>query len=72
MTAISLPTTLAGATWCIHRQPELVGRNLWDLTDPQGRYVIRALLAAARDGDGYQRYGWEKPSTHQMTENSAM
>lgn len=50
------------------RQPELVGRNLWDLTDPQGRHVIRALLAAARDGDGYQRYGWEKPSTHQMTE----
>lgn len=43
------------------RQPELVGRNLWDLTDPQGRHVIRALLAAARDGDGYQRYGWKNP-----------
>ncbi|MEW9900245.1 cache domain-containing protein [Chitinivorax sp. PXF-14] len=51
------------------RQPQLVGRNLWNLTDPQGRHVIQALLAAAsRDGDGYQRYGWEKPSTHQLTE----
>ena len=42
------------------RQPELVGRNLWDLTDPQGRHVIRALLAAARDGDATSA-GWEKP-----------
>jgi two-component system NarL family sensor kinase len=50
------------------RQPELVGRTLWDLTDPQGRHVIRALLSSARDGDGYQRYSWQKPSTQQITE----
>lgn len=50
------------------RQPELVGRTLWDLTDPQGRHVIRALLSSARDGDGYQRYSWQKPSTQQVTE----
>ena len=47
MTAISLPTTLAdaydtGGRNLVHpRQPELVVRNLWDLTDPQGRHVIR-------------------------------
>lgn len=50
------------------RKPGLVGKNLWDLTDPHGRHVIRSLLSAARNGSGFQRYDWEKPSTHQMTE----
>jgi two-component system NarL family sensor kinase len=59
---------LAGNNLVHPRQPELVGRNLWDLTDPQGRRVIQSLLDAAKQGDGYQRYAWEKPSTHKMTE----
>ncbi|WP_137939501.1 cache domain-containing protein [Chitinivorax sp. B] len=59
---------LAGNNLVHPRQPSLVGRNLWNLTDQQGRHVIRSLVDAARRGDGYQRYGWEKPSTHQMTE----
>lgn len=50
------------------RKPGLVGKNLWDLTDPHGRHVIRSLLAAATHGTGFQRYDWEKPSSHQMTE----
>lgn len=59
---------LAGNNLVHPRQPELVGHNLWDLTDPQGRRVIQSLLDAAKHGDGYQRYAWEKPSTHKMTE----
>ncbi len=62
---------LAGNNLVHPRQPDLVGQNLWDLTDPQGRYVIRGLLEAAKNGDGYQRYAWEKPSTHIMTEKLA-
>lgn len=50
------------------RLPRLVGRNQWNLTDPHGLHVIRALLGAAQSGDGFQRYAWEKPSTHQVTD----
>lgn len=59
---------LAGNNLVHPRQPELVGRNLWNLQDPSGRRVIQGLLHAAQHGDGFERYQWEKPSTRQMTE----
>ncbi|MYN45053.1 histidine kinase [Pseudoduganella sp. FT93W] len=46
------------------RQPELVGRNLYDLRDEQGQPTIQKLLQRAREGGGLQRYMWIKPSTH--------
>jgi len=45
------------------RQPELVGTNLWNMRDADGTWVIRELIARAREGGGYQRYLWPKPST---------
>ena len=45
------------------RQPELVGQNLWNMHDADGIYVIRELTARAREGGGFQRYLWPKPST---------
>ena len=48
------------------RQPELIGRNLWNLTDTQGRYTIRELLAEAKAGGGYVDYLWRKPSSGQL------
>lgn len=59
---------LAGNNLVHPRKPELVGHNLWDFTDPSGRPVIQRLIHAARDGDGFERYQWEKPSNRQMTE----
>lgn len=47
------------------RQPELVGRDLWDLTDAGGQPTIQKLVAAAQNGGGFVRYMWDKPSTHQ-------
>lgn len=47
------------------RQPELVGRDLWDLTDSGGQPTIQKLVAAAQNGGGFVRYMWDKPSTHQ-------
>jgi len=47
------------------RQPDLVGTNLWAVRDPQGVPVIQKLFEAARSGDGYLRYIWNKPSTGQ-------
>ncbi|MBY0555862.1 MAG: cache domain-containing protein [Burkholderiaceae bacterium] len=46
------------------RQPELVGRNLYDLRDQQGQPTIQKLLQRARAGGGLERYMWIKPSTH--------
>ncbi|WP_372598356.1 cache domain-containing protein, partial [Amphritea sp.] len=43
-------------------QPELVGRNLYDLQDRNGKYVIRNLLQLAEEGGGFYRYIWRKPS----------
>jgi two-component system NarL family sensor kinase len=45
------------------RQPELVGRDLWDLRDPGGAPTIQNLIAVAKQGGGLVRYSWVKPST---------
>lgn len=45
------------------RQPELVGRNLWELRDAEGTPTIQRLIARARDGGGFERYNWVKPSS---------
>ncbi|MCE3606579.1 cache domain-containing protein [Massilia sp. P8910] len=44
------------------RQPELVGRNLWDMRDVNGEPTIQRLIARAKSGGGLQRYIWAKPS----------
>lgn len=49
------------------RQPDLIGRNLWNMRDADGVYVIRELLARASEGGGYTRYQWPKPSTGRTT-----
>ncbi|GAB3442572.1 cache domain-containing protein [Massilia solisilvae] len=48
------------------RQPELVGRNLWELRDAQGTPTIQRLIARARAGGGLERYNWAKPSSGQQ------
>jgi two-component system NarL family sensor kinase len=48
------------------RQPELVGRNLWELRDAQGVPTIQRLVARARAGGGLERYNWVKPSSNKL------
>ncbi|MEM8750367.1 MAG: cache domain-containing protein [Pseudomonadota bacterium] len=45
------------------RLPHLVGKNWWDLQDPNGDYVIRNLIEVAKQGGGFHQYVWNKPST---------
>jgi two-component system NarL family sensor kinase len=54
---------LVGNSLMHPRQPELVGRNHWNLTDDNGNPTIQRLLARAEAGGGLERYLWEKPST---------
>jgi two-component system NarL family sensor kinase len=46
------------------RQPDLVGRNLWELRDVNGEPTIQRLIARAKAGGGLQRYIWAKPSSN--------
>lgn len=45
------------------RQPELVGRNLWEMRDATGVPTIQRLTARAEAGGGLERYTWVKPSS---------
>lgn len=45
------------------RQPELVGRDLWDMRDPEGMPTIQRLIQRAREGGGFEQFMWQRPST---------
>ncbi|MEP3279328.1 MAG: cache domain-containing protein [Stappiaceae bacterium] len=47
---------------------DYVGQDLWDLEDPTGNKVIQSLIAQARQGGGFHRYIWHKPSTRVLAE----
>lgn len=42
--------------------PMLEGKNLLHITDPKGIHVIEKLRDAARQGGGFVRYLWNKPT----------
>ena len=50
------------------KQTWRVGNSYWDLEDKEGRKVIQNLIKQARNGGGYYRYSWEKPSTGKVAE----
>ena len=44
-------------------QPELIGKNIYERTDPNGFKPVQALIAAAKQPEGgFVRYHWNKPS----------
>lgn len=49
-------------------QPEIVGLNWWGLQDTHGRLIIKELTDRAKNGGGFYRYLWEKPSSGQQAE----
>jgi two-component system NarL family sensor kinase len=58
---------LQGTNLMHPRLPELVGRNLWELKDANGNPTIQRLLFRAQQPEGgFERYLWEKPSTHKV------
>ncbi len=42
-------------------QQELQGKNLYNYQDTKGKYVIRALYEAAKNGGGFVSFHWVKP-----------
>lgn len=49
-------------------QPDLVGRDLIDVQDAKGQYVIRDLIRIANSGGGFYQYVWHQPSINRSTE----
>ena len=48
------------------KQPYRLGNNYFQLTDPEGKPVIKELIQKATQGGGYTEYLWEKPSTGEI------
>ena len=47
--------------------PALEGRNLWDMQDINGKYMVREFIELARKkGEGWVTYFWPKPGAPQM------
>lgn len=44
------------------KKPQLEGRNLWELADSNGVFLIQSLIGSARNNGGYTDYLWDKPS----------
>ncbi len=60
--------TYNGITILNDTQKDLVGKNLWDLTDPNGIKVIQEERKAAEiTGGDFIEYSWEKPSTGKVS-----
>lgn len=56
--------TLDGTKCVAHgANPALVGKNLIDLKDQDGKFLIRELSAVAKNGEGWVDYKWPNPVT---------
>ena len=51
-----------GTNLAIRPKPQLVGKNLYDLKDSNGVYIVRELIEAGKKGGGFVKYVWDKPS----------
>ncbi|NWH04643.1 cache domain-containing protein [Desulfobacter latus] len=57
-----------GVTLMNATQPDIIGKNIWDMTDPNGVKVIQAERRAAETPAGdFIRYVWEKPTTNMLS-----
>ncbi|MGK0524843.1 MAG: methyl-accepting chemotaxis protein [Pseudomonadales bacterium] len=59
-------TDTRGLTVMHGANPALEGKNLWDVQDPNGTYLIRELVRVARSGGDYVSYEWRNESTGQV------
>jgi signal transduction histidine kinase len=51
--------------------PKLIGRNLYNLKDTDGKFLIRELIDAAKAGNGWVDYKWSHPKTKKIMPKTA-
>ncbi|MBV7297730.1 cache domain-containing protein [Enterovibrio paralichthyis] len=54
--------TYDGTSLVLPYQPEMVGKNIWDVEDYHGFKLLQALIKTAQQGGGFVDYYWHKPS----------
>ena len=55
-------TRLDGVELLFADRPEMEGENMLDARDTRGKYVIRDMIALAKEeGEGFYEYHWSKP-----------
>lgn len=59
-------TTLAHGT-----NPKLIGKHLWDIKDPDGKYFVRELSEKAKAGGGWVDYRFTNPQTKTVMSKSS-
>jgi signal transduction histidine kinase len=53
-------------------RPALIGRNLLDLKDQDGKYLIREMIKIAQtSGSGWVDYKWPNPITNKIEDKSS-
>jgi two-component system NarL family sensor kinase len=51
-----------GTNLVLPPKPSVEGKNLWNIKDKNGVYLIKELIADAQQDGGYTEYVWDKPS----------
>jgi cytochrome c len=53
-------------------RPALIGKNLIDIKDQDGKYSVRQAIAIAKDpGSGWFNYKWPNPLTNKIEDKSS-
>nr|WP_315401761.1 cache domain-containing protein [uncultured Duganella sp.] len=64
-------STLDGVSLANGANPKLVGKNLMDLKDADGKLIVRDRIdIAKKKGSGWQDYTWPDPTTKAMRKKS--
>lgn len=53
---------MSGDTLALPFQPELLGTNRWNATDPNGIPFVQQIIQTAQSGGGFVRYSYSDPS----------
>jgi len=53
-------------------RPALIGKNLYDLKDQDGKYLIRAMIEIAKaSGSGWFNYKWPNPINNKIEDKTS-
>ncbi len=61
-----------GVNQVLGPKPEMEGKDLSGLKDADGKPFIKNIIEAARSGDGFTQYLWDKPSVKKAVEKLSL
>jgi len=54
---------MQGVNLVLGTNEKMVGKNMWEMRDPAGRFIIKDLAATAAKGGGWYKYEFSDPLT---------